>query len=201
MRRFSLKEIAFYVLMFAVGFCATFMFSCTSVKPSDHSYSRAKEEPVVLQSQKDSIVLYGGCSATVIGYKDGVSYIATAGHCIDYAKRHHVKGIVINGTLVKVDQTWCDEKRDICFISVTAELIPYRNLLRDKLVNAAGPDVIIGYVDDKMTITFGHAIPGQSGGGVFSSDGKLWGIVSTTGSGVSIYPALQRLNLLWVLEK
>ena len=34
----------------------------------------------------------------------------------------------------------------------------------------------------------------------FTEDGALWGVVSTTGTGVSIYPALERLNLLWILD-
>ena len=44
-------------------------------------------------------------------------------------------------------------------------------------------------------------MPGQSGGAVFTRDGKLWGVVSSTRSGVEIMPAIKRLGLEWILEK
>jgi len=197
--KFTRHEIAILVWLFFVGFTIPFMFSCQSVKPSDHYYSRTTPSSPVTQDEKDSVILYGGCSAVVLGYKDGKSYVATAGHCIDYAQRHKVKGVTVNGTLMLVEKTWCDAERDICFISVIGKLTPYKNLAKDKPPLQHGSDVIIGYVDDKMKITYGRAIPGQSGGGVFTPLGELWGVVSTTGQGVSIYPALERLNLLWML--
>lgn len=147
-------------------------------------------------SLDDSIVNYMGCSGVVIASRQGKSYVATAGHCVHRVnKRTSFKH---EGKTYLIIRTWCDKERDICFLEVEGSL-PAAMLIKEKPENKI--DTTIGFVDGKITRLSGRAIPGQSGGGIFTEDGSLWGVVSTTGTGVSIYPALERLGLLWILKK
>jgi S1-C subfamily serine protease len=164
------------------------------VLPADHSYSGRSQPVNGAQALSDSIINYRGCSGVVIANKGGRSYIATAGHCA--GSRQH--GFDHNGKSYRILKMWPDKERDICFLEVEGVLPTARRLLKNKPSNKV--DTTIGFVNGRLTRLSGRAIPGQSGGGIFTEDGALWGIVSTTGAGVSIYPALERMGLLWILK-
>ena len=59
-------------------------------------------------------------------------------------------------------------------------------------------DITLGYIEgnlNKKDFLTGKAVPGQSGGGVYSNKHGLYGIVSTTGEAVVIWSALVDLKL------
>jgi hypothetical protein len=175
---------------------ATILVGCASPLPSDHEYSGQYDKANAAVGLERHIIDYRGCSGVVIASKGGKSYVATAGHCVNRAVlRNWIK---YEGASHQILRIWCDKERDICFLEVDGTMPPVKRLLKDKPNNRI--DTTIGFVDGQITRLAGQAIPGQSGGGIFTEDGSIWGTVSTTGTGVSIYPALERLGLLWVLK-
>lgn len=183
--------------------------ACSSLRLSDHEYNRGPDEIAasVTEEMRNAIIYYGndagaGCSAIVLNSKNGKSYIASANHCFNFCGRRNVtwfKKTPQDTQRYPILKVWNNSIKDITFYEVDGELPAYHNLAKDRPIDN-GADIIIGWVDGVLTILVGRAIPGTSGGGCFNQNGQLWGCVSTTSNGPSIYPALKELGLLWILD-
>ena len=165
------------------------VFACVrSVKQSDIRYTTdGKVEPVP-STWKDVVgMMQGGASCVAIGLKNNKTVLVTA----DHVMRHNPKYCVFGDKQYDIIDKICHPNKDICFFVIN-EKIQYLspiNILESK------DDIIIGFIKKTKTTTLGRAVPGQSGGGVFSVGKGLYAIVSTTGSGVQILPALEEIGI------
>lgn len=194
-----------------LGIALVFLAACTSLKARDIDY-RGKnastwEASVILDKnptwkiavfatlkEKDSKWGYGSCVGIGYDSKTNETYLATADHVIRGDVKY-VKQTEGEGQLLKIVRVIKHPRKDIGFLVVNGRLpiIPvYEG------VPLSDFDITYGYIDGDLKnkgLKIGQAVPGQSGGAVFSNRHGLYGIVSTTGEAVVIWSALVDLKL------
>ena len=191
MTRFGGFLIAVGISLILTLLVAVLATSCKSLKLRDAFYQDTQKiETISAENTKSVYPLSGGCSCVAIGYKEGYTYLVSAQHCLHLSNPLVVQGLI-------VDKTWADVSHDIFFFRAHGKL-NCAKVLKERLDYT---DITVGWRDSEMVQLPHRAVPGQSGGAVFSGNQGVWGIVSTTGEGVAIYPALERMGLLWILEK
>jgi len=142
----------------------------------------------------DSNWAFGSCVGIGYDSKANETYLATAYHIID-GNVHWVQQTDGEGQLLQIVRTYNHPTRDIGFLVVKGRL-PIVSVYKG--VPSSDFDVTLGYIQGEFKnkgALAGRAVPGQSGGGVFSNTAGLFGVVSTTGEAVAIWPALVDLKL------
>jgi len=185
-----MKNFATRYKMYALMACIVIIFSCSkSIKRSDIIYEKGQQElSLNINDWKASVgMMQGGASCVAIGLKNNKTVLATA----DHVMRNNPKFCVFDNIEYPIIDKICHPSKDICFFLI-GEKVHYTT---PKYILDSKMDVVIGFVKKQKTVTNGRAVPGQSGGGVFDNNNGLYAIVSTTGTGVLIIPALQELNI------
>lgn len=183
-------------LILSISVFLIIILSCSSgrsIKSSDIAYSREgsnvqlNEIPNIWRS---CIGKVGRASCVCIGNIGNQSVIVSADHVI----RHNPEFVIFGDGKYKIKDVRCHDTKDICVFYIDG-LVPYLNPIDND--EPDDTDITLGFVNGFMVSRTGVAIPGQSGGGVFAKNKGLYAIVSTTGTGVKIIPALMELGVIW----
>lgn len=143
---------------------------------------------------------YGSCVGIGYDAANNETYLATAYHIIQGGVKY-VKQTEGTGQLFRIVRQIGHPRKDIGFLVVEGRL-PILPVFQG--IPPAEYDITLGYIDgdfNKKLPLIGKAVPGQSGGGVYSNTNGLYGVVSTTGEAVAIWPALVDLKLDYVTRQ
>lgn len=194
MKKFLLTALTFILLI-----------GCSTLKGRDVDYSNGKatQEQIndVFTQHKDSVVAILSTSTdravgsgVCIGYNqiDNETYVVTAQHVMKLGVRK-----VLNTELNQsfdITTMFRHPTKDMGVLVIKGRL-PFTNVYTGKPLSDY--DIIIGYIDgefNKKLPLAGRAVPGQSGGGVFSNKVGFFATVSTTGDAVETWTALQEMK-------
>ena len=153
---------------------------------SDATFATLKEA--------DSNWAFGSCVGIYYDETKNQTYLATAFHIIK-GNVKYVKQTEGIGKLFRIVKEYSHPTKDIGFLVVDGRLptIPVY-----KGIPSSDYDITLGYIEGRFNgkaPLVGKAVPGQSGGGVYSNTKGLYGVVSTTGEAVAIWSAIVDLKL------
>lgn len=194
------KYLIALITLFIVG------VACSSLRSRDVNYTKGNASPEriaeVLNTHKYSIVAI----KRNINDKSAIG----SGVCIGYATNENLTYVVSAHHVLKLGAKFIEDTESGITSEITSMLIhkykdmglftvkgkfPITNVYRG--TPKSDYDIIIGYIDgdlSKKLPLVGRAVPGQSGGGVFSNNGGFFATVSTTGDAVETWSALVDLS-------
>jgi hypothetical protein len=210
-----------FLLLFSLIFAITLIISCSGIKlgKRDVNYNGVRNgESTISWVMANKPEWYeaigllninntdkGWCSAVAIGVDKSakLTYAVTAKHCttrsITQITFYPMCGGFKRYNVLKVDK---HPIKDFTLLTIDG-IVDYTTSPYRLVVPDTKDDYVIGFEGgspSRKTINKNWAIPGQSGGGVFSPETGLYAIVSTNTEGVNIYKALQDMKMDWILD-
>lgn len=184
-----------------------------NVKPADFRY-RGKATKVFMDKAQQLLVQNPTWIKSVLRIPIKKYRSSASGVAIAYGKHRRTYALTAQHVAAKIqvgDVVWQDKdkfnlleiihhpSKDISILTLDG-FTPYVAIVSKLSVEKREFDITVGILQQQRKFYVGEAFPGMSGGGVYSVQYGLHGIISRTTSGVVIYKALQEMNMEQVLQ-